>query len=75
MNAIIQNRVSEWSFVSGKSYSDPFNDVELDVVFTDQDGAEQVVPGFWAGDGVWRVRFSSSVSGRFHYRTVCSDVG
>ena len=40
--------VAEWEFASGKVYADPFNDVELDVVFTDTQGNDQRVPAFWS---------------------------
>lgn len=73
MNTITQNRVAEWSFLSGKVYDDPFNELELNVLFVDESGTEQLVPAFWAGGNVWRVRFSTPVLGRFSYRTICSD--
>jgi len=40
----MQNYMTEWSFTSGKIYRDPFNDVTLDVMFTDPDGEEHRVP-------------------------------
>src|SRR6476659_4375709 len=47
--------VTEWEYSSGKAYADPFNEVELDVVFHDPQGNEiQRVPAFWAGDQTWR---------------------
>jgi len=73
MQAITQNVANEWSFVSGKSYADPFSDVELDMVFTDEQGRVYRVPAFWAGDNVWRVRFSAPTCGEYGYTTVCSD--
>jgi hypothetical protein len=45
-----QRLVQEWGFTSGKAYSDPFNQVELDVIFTDPQGLEHRMPTFWAGD-------------------------
>ena len=63
---------TEWSFVSAKRYADPFNEVELDVVFRGAD-AELRVPAYWAGGGEWRVRFAAPAPGRYEYRTVCSD--
>ena len=68
-----QNCAVEWAMTSGKTYGDPFNDVELDVVFTDPDGLERSVPAFWAGEQTWRVRYASPIVGRHHYRTTCSD--
>ena len=73
MLAITQNVVNEWSFVSGRSYADPFNEIDLDVVFTSDSGDVQRVPAFWAGDGIWRVRFSSPECGKFSYVAECSD--
>ncbi len=59
--------------ISARSYTDPFNDVEVDVAFTDECGRETRVPAFWAGDSIWRVRFSSPELGTYTYRTICSD--
>jgi hypothetical protein len=67
--------VAEWSYISAKPYADPFNDVDLDVVFTDAEGHEQTVPAFWAGEQTWRIRYSPPVAGRYTYRTVASDNG
>jgi hypothetical protein len=67
------NCPTEWSFTSGKTYANPFQDVTLDVVVTDPQGHEQTVPAFWAGDNVWRVRYAPHMPGAYGYRTVCSD--
>jgi len=67
--------VAEWSYSSGKAYANPFDEVELDVVFTDAQGHEQTVPAFWSGEQTWRVRYSPPVPGRYRYRTVASDNG
>jgi hypothetical protein len=69
----IQNKPAEWHYTSGKTYADPFNDVELDVLITSPDGSEQRVPAFWAGDHTWRVRYSSPQIGQHQFRTECSD--
>lgn len=68
-----RNEVAEWSYSSSRHYTNPFNDVELDVVFTDPTGSEQVVPTFWAGGDVWGVRFRPSSEGTYRFRTVCTD--
>ena len=68
-----RNCIMEWSYASGKSYSDPFNDIELDLIITAPDGQEARVPAFWAGEQTWRVRYASSKIGRHHFRSVCSD--
>ena len=71
----IARSVVEWYCASNHSYSDPFNDVELDVVFTDPAGREYKVPAFWAGEQTWRIRFSPPAAGRYSYRSVASDQG
>jgi hypothetical protein len=71
----IAHCVAEWSYSSEKAYADPFNDVELDVVFTDPQGREHTVPAFWAGEQTWRIRYSPAAAGRYTYRTVSSDSG
>lgn len=69
------NCITEWSYTSNTSYGDPFNDVQLDIVVTDPNGQERVIPAFWAGDQTWRVRHSAAKPGAYPFRTVCSDAG
>ena len=69
----VQNRATEWAYSSGKHYADPFNEVDLDVVFTTPAGAEQRMPAYWSGENVWRVRYAPPLPGKYTYRTVCSD--
>jgi hypothetical protein len=67
------NRISEWKFDSRKAYSDPFNQVRLDMLVAAPDGTQQRVPAFWAGGQTWRVRYSSAVVGNHRWKLVCSD--
>ena len=67
-----QYEVSEWGYVSGKAYADPFNNVELDVVLTSSKGQWRV-PTYWAGGNEWRVRFAPPEAGTYQVTTVCSD--
>jgi len=69
----IQNCMTEWSFVSAKSYSDAFNEVTLDVIFIDPDGEEHRMPAFWSGEQTWRIRYAASKVGTYRWRSVCSD--
>jgi hypothetical protein len=68
-----QNRAAEWSYTSGKRYADPFNEIELDIVFKAPSGEEHRIPAFWSGGSEWRVRYAAQTSGRYTYRTICSD--
>lgn len=67
------NQTAEFSFASSRPHRDPFNEVDVDVLFTGEDGVGRLVPAFWAGGDVWRVRFSSPVAGGFQFETRCSD--
>ena len=71
----VQNCATEWTYSSSKAYRDPFNDVQLDVIFQAPSGRELRVPAFWAGEQLWRMRFATSETGRHSFRTVCSDAG
>ena len=68
-----QRVVQEFSFSSGKAYSDPFNQVELDVTFVDAQGKEFRMPAFWAGEQTWKVRFAAPTAGKYSFHTVSSD--
>ena len=69
----VQNQPTEWSLKSGKSYPDPFNQVELDVLLTHSSGEEWRLPAYWSGNNEWRVRFAPPRRGTYSFRTVCSD--
>src|SRR5258707_5701867 len=68
-----QRVVQELSFSSGNTYNDPFNQVELDVAFTDPQGKEFRMPAFWAGEQTWKVRFGAPNAGKYSFRTISSD--
>jgi len=68
-----QNVPVEIGFSAGKDRADPFNEIELDVIFRDEAGAEWRVPAFWAGGRAWRVRFAPPAPGAYTWRSVCSD--
>ena len=71
--AAIAGMPTEWSYASGKAYTDPFSQVEVDAVITTPAGGEERVPAFWSGDSTWRVRYAPAHTGRYMVRSVCSD--
>ena len=66
--------VKELMFSSRKVYSDPFNEVEVDVEYTDPQGQKHKMPAFWAGEQTWRVRYAPQLAGIYNYKSICSDV-
>ncbi len=69
------NVMTELTFTAKHSHTDPFNEVTLDVLFTDPHGRALRVPAFWDGGNIWKVRYASPEIGTHHFRTQCSDVG
>jgi hypothetical protein len=69
----LQHCATEWAFSSGKVYRDPFNEIELDVIFQGPGGEEDRIPAFWAGEQSWRVRYAPKRPGKHSWRTICSD--
>lgn len=69
----IRNQIAEWSYVTVQTYQDPFNEIELDVLLTDEEGKHWTVPAFWTGDSEWRLRFTPPSEGRYLFRSICSD--
>ena len=62
----------EVTFTAQGGYADPFNQVVLDVIFTDPAGQAFRVPAFWAGANRWKVRYASPLTGEHAYRTKCN---
>src|SRR5207249_3908778 len=68
------NVPTEILFTAQKTHADPFNEIELDVVFTEPSGSSKKVPAFWAGGNSWKVRYASGATGTHRWRSECNDV-
>jgi hypothetical protein len=65
-------RVIEGTVESHRQYEDPFNDVDVDVVFSK--GAESWrVPTFWRGGKEWGLRFAPPSPGTYEYHLESTD--
>lgn len=62
--------VLELGFEAKTEHGNPFVDVVFDCKFTAPSGKEWVAPGFYDGQGTWKVRFSPNEGGRWTYETV-----
>jgi hypothetical protein len=65
-------RIFEATFESHKAYADPFNDVDVDVIFI-KDGQSWRVPTFWRGGNSWTVRFAPPTPGEYVYHLESTD--
>ena len=56
-------------------FSNPYDarQVSLDGIFTAPDGTAMSIPGFWDGEGAWRMRFTPSQEGEWQYALTVSD--
>src|SRR6266849_4208470 len=63
----------EITFTAEHARADAFNELTLDVTFTDPAGAARKVPAFWAGGEKWKVRYASAIVGVHRWRSECSD--
>lgn len=60
--------VGEWVLHGERAYRNPFTDLVVDATFTSPSGKPCTIPGFYDGEGTWRVRFSPSEAGKWSYR-------
>jgi Protein of unknown function (DUF4038)/Domain of unknown function (DUF5060) len=68
-----QSELVELTFTSSKGYQDPFNEVDLDVIFVNERKQEWRVPAYWAGGDIWKVRFCAPQPGEYAFHSESSD--
>lgn len=66
-------RMHEIIFYSQGDYTAPLGDAVLDVTFIGPQGTVMVMPGFWDGGNIWKVRFAPTELGIWQYETSCSN--
>ncbi len=70
------NEVIEWEYISDKVYENPFREVSLSATIMNTDTREKMeIPAFWAGENVWKFRYSNPIAGEYQFVTSCSDKG
>ena len=65
--------VVEIFLISAKKYENPYIDVDIDAVFTHEDGTQIKTPGFWKESTRWAVRFNPNKTGKWTYTITSSD--
>lgn len=64
--------MQEIVLTSPRAYANPFKDVTLQAQF--RSGKQAItVPGFYDGDGIWRIRFMPQSEGLWSFRTISND--
>ncbi len=54
-------------------YDNPLQDAQLQVTFTSPSGASHTIDGFWDGGRTWRARVMPDETGRWTWKTKCSN--
>ena len=67
--------VGEWVLTLRHTYANPFVDLVVDAEFTAPSGARRVMPAFYDGADLWRVRFSPDEVGPWHVRARVAPAG
>jgi hypothetical protein len=62
--------VGTWTLHSAHAYANPFADVVVDGLFTSPSGKTMTIPGFYDGEGTWRIRFCPAEEGTWAFRTL-----
>ncbi len=62
--------------INAQKEANPYDvrEIRLDGVFTDPDGVQMAIPGFWDGKDAWRIRFTPSKVGEWKYELIVQDV-
>lgn len=67
-----KKRVEQWGvyelILNGPTSGNPFTDVEFSAIFKNK-GESITVPGFYDGNGIYRIRFSPNIPGQWTYLT------
>ncbi|MDX9754325.1 MAG: DUF4038 domain-containing protein [bacterium] len=69
----MQWQIFETGFQSTAKYTNPVQEVRLEVVFTSPAGKIRTLCGFWDGGNEWKIRFSPDETGKWTYTTQCSN--
>jgi hypothetical protein len=79
VTGILSAQTPIWSkheirFQSSKIYDNPIYDVkDFKITFTAPSGMTKTVRGFWDGGAEWKVRFMPTETGKWSWKTECSD--
>ena len=67
--------VHEIELQSTQRYANPYTQIDVTATFQGPNDSKQTVQGFWNGDRTFIVRFTPTVSGKWHYTTSSRDSG
>jgi len=63
----------EATMVSSAKHENPYTDVLLEADIKTPDGKRIKIPGYWDGNGTWRIRFTPTRVGTWSWRTRSND--
>lgn len=74
-NELPRYEAMEFTLEIDAEYSNPYDrrEVALEGVFTSLGGDDMSIPGFWDGEGAWKIRFTPSQEGLWTYTIMVRD--
>lgn len=66
-------RAVEIVLTSSKTYTNPFQDVDVTATFRGAGGVTIVRPAFWDGGRIWKIRFAPPEAGLWTMTTIATD--
>ncbi len=75
-NEVPRYESMELTLAIDAEYSNPYDarEVELEGIFTGPNGNAMTLPGFWDGEGSWKIRFTPAQEGLWTYSLTVRDV-
>ena len=75
---LLETRVQKYepfeaTMVSSAKHDNPYTDVILEADLRSPDGKRMTLPGYWDGNGTWRIRFAPTRVGTWSWRTRSND--
>jgi len=71
-----KKQVEKWGVfeivLNGTEEGNPYMDIDLEAIFQSAD-VKVKVPGFYDGKGIYRIRFSPDITGRWSYETISNS--
>lgn len=73
VTTVAQSTVFEAPLESAQTYVNPPAEVSVRILLTGPKDTRRSVEAFWDGDRAWRFRFAPDVTGKWRWRSECSN--
>jgi glycosyltransferase involved in cell wall biosynthesis/outer membrane protein assembly factor BamB len=67
--------IFELTLKSDATFTNPWAETDIYAIFSNEDGAQIMMPGFYYDQGVWKVRFNPPTKGKWYWKVFWSPHG